>query len=180
MARTCSWLQRLPEIRRRVAENVRSHYTREDLQELFEVQRSPAGRLLEALPTVTVNSSHLVESGALLKFLDRVKETDDVSALLNTMRNERRAPSRRKLRSLVRRTYAPVGFEGLPDNLELRPGYMGIQYETIDQLVETQLLVAKLLSDELDEFSRRYEPKPPQQEDEDAAEVRRLFASLPA
>ncbi len=47
MARPVSWLPRLHEIRRAVANSVRSHYDRHDLQNLFELQPRAAQKLSE-------------------------------------------------------------------------------------------------------------------------------------
>lgn len=178
MPRTHSWIPRLHEIRSTVAASTRSHYTRSDLQHLFQIQQSPAQRLMDALPTVKMNMGLLVDRDALVSFLDQVREADDVAGLMKKLRAEKRAPSRRNLRSFVRREFGPVSFEGMPANLQLERGRLSIQFDTLDELVETEFYVAKLLQDELEEFAHRYEPVPEKKADADVGEVAKLFATL--
>ena len=63
MPRPISWLPRLHEIRRSVFNSVRSHYDRNDLERVFEVQPRSAQLLLELLPTVRLGRSLLVVVG---------------------------------------------------------------------------------------------------------------------
>ena len=63
MPRPISWLQRLPVIRKSVANSVRSHYDRHDLENLFELQPRAAQKLLEMLPTAQIGNSKLVDRG---------------------------------------------------------------------------------------------------------------------
>jgi hypothetical protein len=69
MPRPISWLPHLHEIRRSVLNSVRSHYDRNDLERLFEVQPRSAQLLLELLPTVRLGRSLLVEREALASSL---------------------------------------------------------------------------------------------------------------
>lgn len=178
MARPVSWLPRLKDIRRTVAESVRSHYTRKDLERLFEVQPATALRYMQALPTTKLNNSLVVERAALDSFLREVQESDDVSWILDSWRTKKTAPSRRALRSLVRRDLPPVAVTGVPSNLTIERGRMAVTFATLDQLVETLFIVAQMLNDDTDEFSRLYEPVRTQKENTDAAEVKQLFADL--
>jgi hypothetical protein len=81
MPRPISWLPRLHIIARSVAQSIRSHYDRHDLEALFELQPRSAQKLLEMLPTVQVGNSHLVDREVLANFLDRVRDADDVAGL---------------------------------------------------------------------------------------------------
>lgn len=120
----------------------------------------------------------LVDRDALVSFLDLVRDTEDVTGLMKQLRADKRAPSRHNLRSFVRREFGPVSFDGMPANLQLERGRLNIQFDTLDELVETEFYVAKLLNDELEEFARRYEPLPEKKADQDAGEVAKLFATL--
>jgi hypothetical protein len=73
MPRPGSWLPRLHTISRSVANSVRSHYDRRDLEHLFELQPRAAQKLLEMLPTVEIGTSRLVDREVLAGFLDRVR-----------------------------------------------------------------------------------------------------------
>jgi len=92
MPRPVSWLPRLHEISRAVANSVRSHYDRRDLEQLFELQPRAAQKLIEILPSVPIGTSRLVERSDLAHFLDRVRKTDDTAALFETLRQENLPP----------------------------------------------------------------------------------------
>ena len=61
MPRPIIWLPRLHEIRRSVANSVRSHYDRRDIEALFELHPRTAQKLVKMLPTVRIGTSHLIE-----------------------------------------------------------------------------------------------------------------------
>ncbi len=86
LPRPLSWLPRLHEIRRAVANSVRSHYGRHDLEALFELQPRAAQQLLGLLPTVQVGTSRLVEAEALRGFLDRIQTAPDVGQEIEAVR----------------------------------------------------------------------------------------------
>jgi len=119
MARPPSWLPRLHQLLQAVAHSVRSHYDRKDIERLFELQPCASGKLLELLPTVPVGTAHLVEREVLSGFLDRVHETENVTALFEQLRSEKAVGSRRKLRSLVRRDLDPISLTSLPESISL-------------------------------------------------------------
>ena len=178
MARPPSWLPRLHEIRRAVANSVRSHYDRRDLERLFELQPRAAGKLLDLLPTVPVGTAHLVDRQVLAGFLDRVQQADDVRALFNQLRLEKGAASRRKIRSLVRRDVEPVDLTSLPDSITLRRGQMEVSFSSIEQLAETMLTLARILENEGDVFAELYEPLKPPAVDDDVEELKQMFRRL--
>jgi hypothetical protein len=180
MPRPVSWLPRLHEISRAVSNSVRSHYDRRDLEHLFELQPRAAQKLLELLPSVRVGTSRLLERSDLLGFLNRVRDTDDTAALLEAMRHEKAAVSRRKVRSLVRRDLDPVGLTSLPDAIVLRRGRLEVSFATVEQLAECLLLLARVLESEGDAFAEAYEVREETVVDDAADEVRRMFAELEA
>jgi hypothetical protein len=178
MARPISWLPRLHEIRRSVANSVRSHYSRAELQQLFELQPRAAARLLESLPTVTVNGGYLVRREDLSAFLDHVHEGEDAHLVLQRARAGKATSSRRKIRSLVRRDIAPRTLEAVPQSLTLESGRVSIRFDTVTQLGEALLALALILESDGDEFARRYEVIPPEVEDEGVRDVKAMFAAL--
>jgi hypothetical protein len=178
MARPLSWLPRLHEIRQSVANSVRSHYSRAELEALFQIQPRAASRMLEILPTNLVGTSKLIARETLAAFLDRVKDAEDVPALMDAIRAEKATVSRRRLRHLVQREYDPMTVFGIPETLRLKRGHLEIDFETMESLSETLVSLAKILEDDLDEFVRLYEPAKLVEKDESAAEVAALFAEL--
>jgi hypothetical protein len=178
MPRPISWLPRLHEIARSVANSVRSHYDRRDLEQLFELQPRAAQKLLELMPTVPVGTSRLVDREVLAGFLDRVREAEDVPRLLEQIRQEKSKSSRRKVRNLVRREFDPIDLDSLPESLALSRGRIEISFRTVEQLAQDLFKIAQVLTEDVEEFVRRFEPEPPPIEIDDANEVRYLFAEL--
>lgn len=178
MARPISWLHRLHEIRKSVSDSVRSHYTRTELQALFQIQPRAASRILEMLETVAIGNTHVLAREDLGTFLDRMKAADDPHAELEAIRTEKAGRSRRKIRNLVRRDIAPATLAGVPENLTLEPGHVSVRFETVVELGETLLALALILESDGEEFTRRYEPQPAEVKDESAEEVRELFREL--
>jgi hypothetical protein len=157
LPRPISWLPRLHLIARSVANSVRSHYDRRDLENLFELQPRAAQKLLEMLPAVQIGNSRLVEREVLASFLDRVRDTDDTTKLFEEIRAEKAVVSRRRPRSLVRRDLDPIGFASLPDSIVLSPGRLEVNFSNVEQLAEAMYAIARVLEAEGDEFAARYE-----------------------
>ena len=179
MPRAVSWLPRLHEISRTVQNSVRSHYDRGDLERLFELQPRAAGKLLEMLPTVQVGTSRLLDREVLLGFLGRVLEADDTPKLFEEIRRENAPVSRKKVRTLVRRDLSPVSLDVLPKSIALSRGRVELSFASVEQLAEDLFKLAQLLTENVEEFARAFEPEPPPPETGDAAgEVRELFAEL--
>ncbi len=180
MPRPVSWLPRLHEIRRSVQNSVRSHYDRHDLQRLFELQPRAAQKLIEMLPAVTLGTSRLVEREALASFLERVQEAEDTSSLIEQVRQEKTAPSRRSLRTLVRRDAEPASLTVTPQGMSLERGRLEISFRNLEQLAESLVYLARLLDGDLDGFAQAYEPEapPPAETDDAPREVGAMFREL--
>lgn len=127
---------RLHDIRKVVANSVRSHYDRRDLEGLFQLQPRAAQKLLEMLPNIQIGTSRLVEREALASFLERVHQADDITGLFETIRKEKAGSSRRKIRSLVRRDIEPASLTSLPDSISLSRGRLEVSFNTVEQLAE--------------------------------------------
>jgi hypothetical protein len=140
-----------------VANSVRSHYDRRDLENLFELQPRSAQKLLEMLPSVQIGNSRLVEREILASFLDRARDTEDTTRLFEEIRSEKVTISRRKPRSLVRHDLDPIGIGSLPDAIRLSPGRMEVRFATVEQLAEAMYALARVLESEGDEFAARFE-----------------------
>ncbi len=157
MPRPISWLPRLHLIARSVAHSVRSHYDRRDLESLFELQPRAAQKLLEMLPTVQIGNSRLVDREVLAGFLDRVRDAEDTTKLLDQIRAEKSEISRRKPRSLVRRDLDPIGIGSLPASITVERGRMDVRFDTVEELAEAMYALARVLESEGEEFARRFE-----------------------
>jgi hypothetical protein len=177
MARQVSWESRLHEIRRSVANSVRSHYDRRDLELLFKLQPRAAGKLLETLPTVSIGRSQLVLREVLSLFLEGASEAEDVAGYCAAQKAKRKVRMRRKPRSLVRRDLEPVAAASL--STWLTPGLLTVPYKSLEELVDVLWRVASALQDDVDQFSELYEAHRPHTEGSDPSlEVRRMFEEL--
>jgi hypothetical protein len=157
MARAPSWLPRLHEIRRTVSSSIRSHYTRHELEGLFQLQPRAALKLIELLPTAFIGTSLLVEKDALLGFLQGAQDADDVTAYFERLRLGKAAVSQRKIRSLVRRDLDPLTVSSLPQALHLSPGRLEVEFATVLELTEAMYVLARVLENDEQEFARLYE-----------------------
>ena len=178
MPHPISWLPRLHVIRRMITNSVRSHYDRRELETLFELQPRAAQKLTEMLPSVRVGTSRLIEREALVSFLDRVQDADDVALLFDQMRAEKTLASRRKMRSLVRRDLESLSLTSLPESIRLSRGHLAIAFTTVEQLAENLLLLARILESEGEEVAANYELAEEMQTDTAALEVEQMFAEL--
>lgn len=157
MSRPISWLSRLHLISRSIANSVRSHYDRPDLEQLFELQPRAAQKLLELLPTVQIGRSRLVDREVLASFLDRVRDADNTSELFEQVRTETAQVSRRKPRSIVRRDLDPIGLDSLPSSISLSCGRLEVDFTTVAELAEAMYALARVLESEGEEFAQRFE-----------------------
>ncbi len=148
MPRPISWLPRLHEITKAVTNSVRSHYDRRDIEKLFELQPRAAQELLKLLPSVQIGTSRLLEREVLAEFLLRVRDTEDTTGLYEKLKDEKAAVSKRRIRSLVRRDLDAVSMTALPDSMTLSRGRLEVNFETVVQLAECMLLLARVLESE--------------------------------
>ena len=160
MPRPISWLPRIHSIRRSVSESVRSHYGRQDLERLFEVQPRSAQKLLELLPSVALGRARYVERAALGDFLDRIQKADNVPEALTQYKEERTAP-RRVLRELLLRDLPVADHASLPQNVLAEPGRITITFAKMEDLASALATLATILSDDFEGFTQLYEPKMP-------------------
>lgn len=176
MPRPLSWLPRLPDIRRAVAKDNRSHFGRKDLEDLFGLQPRAAQLLLELLPTVPIGTAHLAEREALTEFLENVQAADDPGAFLEALRSTPKPKPRRRLQ--YRADLPVVTLASLPANLTLEAGRVEVRFETAEELAEAMFALAQVLYYEADAFVDRFElrPEPPPHPERD--EIRRIFEEL--
>lgn len=177
MARPPSWLPRLHLIQRAVAQSVRSHYTRRDLEGLFQLQTSAASALMDLVPTIGLGSAQLVEREAMVEFLDRVQAAEDVPALMAELRAHKPPPSRRKVRFLVQKDAEPPTASSLPIGLTLERGRAEVCFNTLEQFAATLMQIAQWIDADPEGFARKYEPIPEPGTPSLAAEEARFIAA---
>jgi hypothetical protein len=170
MPRPISWIPRLHLIRRAVAGSVRSHWGRQDLEHLFELQPRAAQKLLEMLPSVTIGNARFVERETLSSFLEKMTEASDPSVVIAEYQQSRSPGPRRSLRPLVPRDVEPASLGALPANITLEIGRLEIRFGRLEELAEALAVLAQVLTDDLEEFAHRYEPPLPASSPEQSEE----------
>lgn len=167
MARPVSWLPRLDALQRSVGDSVRSHYSREDLERLFEIQPRSAQMLMGLMPTVRIGQNLLVERAALASFLGRLSASEDPASEFVSIRAQGKPQVvRRKLRELVQKDM-DAELTATPASIALAPGSLQINFETVADLAGSLCWLASVMDEDLDGFAERYEPV----REENAAEV---------
>ncbi len=180
MSRTVSWLPRLYVIRRSVENSVRPHYDRQAIEKLFELQPRAAQKILEMLPAIEVGTSRLIARETLSNFLNQVHEAKDPALLFEFLRRRKTIISRQKTRTLVETDLPSVNLNSLPGSITLSRGQLNVKFQTIEALAEDLARIARLLTNDTEEFAKTYEPQQITVEDEAAEEMEILFAQLRA
>jgi len=178
MARSASWIPRLNEIQRAVSSSIRSHYTRRELEVLFQLQPRAALNLIELLPTVSIGTSLLVEKDALLSFLQGAQDVDDATAYFERLRLAKVTVSHRKIRSLIRQDREPLAISSLPSAVRLLRGRLEVTFATVEQLAESMYALARALDSDLDNFATAYEVREPEHDSPELDEITQMFADL--
>ena len=160
MAPRVVWLDRIDPLIHRVKNSIRSHYDREELTNLFELQRRSMFSLLACLPTVHVGRSILVEKEALLKFLERLRNAKDAGAELAAIRKQGKpTPPRRKMRDYTRAEVAGK-LNDLPGTITFAPGELRVSFQSIEQLAFALYSLAEVMrGPDLETIAQHYEPK---------------------
>ena len=158
MPRTVSWLPRLHQIRRSVRDGARTHYSRRDLELLFELGPRMAGKMVGMLDTVQVGPSRLVPRDVLERFLERVSKAEDVPVLYTRLRRKKHE-STHKPRAMVLQDSAPEPMPALPNWISLSRGHLAVRFETAEQLAEGLRMLTRMVESHGDEFALQYEPE---------------------
>ena len=134
--------------------------------------------MLEALPTVAVGTSRLVERDALATFLERIQEGGDVAEVRERVRAEKNSASRKHLRNLVQKDHAPASLALLPEAVTLSRGRLEVNFRSLEELAGAMYFLARALDGDLEAFALQYEPQRKPSEEPDQEEVDKLFREL--
>ncbi len=159
MARSLSWLDRIVPISRTVQESARSHYDRQGLQRLFELQPRAAQQLMAAVPNISIGRARLVEREALSDFLRMLNNSENPAATFARMRAEGGKSARRKLREFSLQDY-PASVDAPPRMMTIGRGEVRVKFRRLEELAEAMLYLATVFTHDLDGFARLYEPPP--------------------
>lgn len=160
MPRPLSWLDRIVPISRSVAESSRSHYDRQELQRLFELQPRAAQQLMAALPHIAIGRAKLIERETLSDFLRQLNDSDNPAETFAQMRTVGGKVVRRKLREFSLQDY-PASVDSPPRMMTIERGELRVRFQTLEELAEAMLYLATVFTHDLEGFAALYEPSPP-------------------
>ena len=179
MARPIKWSRDVHPIRERAAHSRTETWSRKDIERLFGIGRASAQNLMKAIGEVqTVAGAHFVDRASLLGFLDHLLNAESVDEALRDRQLEAEPPPRPKtLRVSLPGDLRSIMLPDLPPNVRLEPGRVEILADTAVGMVETLVILAMVMQNDLDRWRNVIEPpaQPPAIEDK---ELRRLFEGL--
>lgn len=181
MARPVKWSRDLHAIRERAVHSRTETWSRVDIERLFTVGRATAQILMKAIGEVhTIGAAHFVDRPSLLSFLNAMIEAPSVNEALRTRILEADPPPKPKtMRISLPGNLRNAMMPDLPPNIILGPGRLEIMAETAEAMLESLMVLALTMQNDLNRFAAALEPPrdPRPVEDED---MRKLLDRLRA
>ncbi len=181
MARPVKWCRDLHAIRERAVHSRTETWSRVDVERLFNVGRATAQTLMKAIGEVqTVGAAHFIDRPSLLGFLNAMIDAPSVDEALRTRILKADPPPKPKtMRISLPGDLRNAMMPDLPPNIILGPGRLEIMAETAEAMLESLMVLALIMQNDLDRFAAALQPPPDLRpvEDED---MRRLFERLRA
>jgi hypothetical protein len=171
-----SWSYRLHEIRDRANGSKRELWSRQDIEELFEVKRVAAQRLMQTIGDLqTIGGKHFVERASLLEFLDQSVKTDNLSAMVQEARLEAGPPPKPQslpaiLPAELRSVMSPdLERNGIEIGRDGDQAYVKITGKDSIEIFERSLIYAQACKNDLGRIQDALDPvpAPPPIEDEE-------------
>ncbi len=181
MARPVKWSRDLHVIRERAVRSRTETWSRVDVERLFIVGRATAQTLMKAIGEVqTVGAAHFIDRPSLLGFLNAMIEAPSVDEALRTRILEADPPPKPKtMRISLPGDLRSAMVPDLPPNIVLGPGRIEIMADTAEGMLESLVVLALTMQNDLDRFAAALEPPPVPRPVEDE-EMRKLFDRLRA
>jgi hypothetical protein len=160
MPRPVKWSRDLHPIRERAAHSRTETWSRKDIEGLFDVGRATAQTLMKAIGEVqSVGAAHFVERSSLLAFLEEMILAPSVDEALRQRVLEADAPPARKaLKIAMPQDLRNVMVRDLPENIKLTPGRLEITGDSAVAIVESLVLLAKALDNDLEQVRLALDP----------------------
>ena len=181
MARPVKWSRDLHAIRERAVHSRTETWSRVDVERLFNVGRATAQTLMKAIGEIqTVGAAHFIDRPSLLGFLNAMIDAPSVDEALRTRILKADPPPKPKtMRISLPGDLRNAMMPDLPPNIILGPGRLEIMAETAEAMLESLMVLALIMQNDLDRFAAALQPPPDLRpvEDED---MRRLFERLRA
>jgi hypothetical protein len=170
MARPVKWSRDLHPIRQRASHSRTETWARADIECLFGIGRASAQSLMKAIGEVqSVGGAHFVERSSLLSFLDEMIDADSVEAALRSrMLDAEAPPSPKPLRVSLPADLRNVMLRDLPETIRLTPGRLEIDAPTTEAMLESLVLLAQAMNNDISSVQRSLEsPAPSRVGDDD-------------
>lgn len=164
MPRPVKWARDLHAIRERAANASTETWSRVDLENLFGVGRATAQTLARAIGEVnSVAGAHFVDRSSLVDFLDKMIAAPSVEdGLRDRLVQAPSPPRRRPLKVSLPRDLQTVTARDLPPHIRISTGLLTIEASEMEQLLESLVLLARILECDSDGTQKLLEPsKPP-------------------
>lgn len=160
MARPVKWARDLHAIRERATRSRTETWSRVDLEALFGVGRATAQTLMKAIGEIQpVGGAHFVERSSLLSFLKVILEAPSVEKGLRTRMIEAApAPKSKPLRVSLPSDLRSARLPDLPPNITLAPGRLEINASTAVSMLESLVVLAMVMQNDLERFRAVIEP----------------------
>lgn len=160
MARTISWSNRLHEIRERLERSKIETWSRQDLEDLFQIRRAAAQMLMKAIGGIqNIGGKHFVERGQLLEFLERSIASDDLSTTVQSLKLEAGpTPRPKRLTFALPSALRHVMVDDLPDHILLEPCKLTIHGKDSEEIIESLYLLAQAMQNDLGTVQARLDP----------------------
>ena len=162
MARPVKWSRDLHAIREHAARNRTETWSRRDIERLFGVGRATAQSLMKAIGEVQpVAGAHFVGRNSLLSFLDAMLVAPDLDrALRERMLEAAPAPRPKPLRLALPLDLRTATVKDLPGGIRLSPGRLEIVASSAEGVLESLVLLAQVMQNDLVEVQLLLEPSP--------------------
>ena len=179
LPRPLKWSRDLHPIRERAQRSKTETWSRQDLENLFNVGRATAQTLMKAIGDVqSVGAAHFIDRASLLAFLDEMIAAESVDEAMRKRLLEAEAPPAPKsLRVPIPTGLRNVMLRELPDNIKISPGHLEITALTAVGMLESLVLLAQAMKNDLDQVKALVEP-PKSSDAPSSAELQSFFRSV--
>jgi hypothetical protein len=153
MSRRAPWRNDLHTIKERIAHSKVEYYQREDFEELFQVKRVTAGKLMHATGAIqNLGRVYAVSRHDLMDLVERFINTDDVNRVLNNLLDKApEPPDSKPIRVEIPEQCKYIRLNELPNNIVIEAGKLEIKGDGLT-IIHSLGLLARALEAECDLF----------------------------
>lgn len=149
MSRRSPWRNDLHPIKERIARSKLEYYQREDIEELFQVKRVTAGKLMRATGAIqNLGRVYAVSRHDLTDLVERFINSDDVNRVLSNLLDQApEPPDSKPIKVEIPEQCKYVRLNKLPDNIVIEVGKIEIRGDGITIIQSLGLLARALETD---------------------------------